>query len=192
MPRFALLLLALACALAPLPQPAQAQVKRCTAADGSLIYTDRQCADIGASERLPSPAAASGGAYLRRNVCTRSVQDLSFALGSAIQSGDANQIAGLYDWAGMGTTAANHVMDRLQVIARRTLVDVQPLYAGGDPGGDDGVAAFDEATGQLIARPHAPSRLVGLRIEQVLGNGVTPSRTVFGLRQRLGCWWVRL
>ena len=29
-------------------------------------------------------------------------------------------------------------------------------------------------------------------LEQTLGNGSTPSRTVFGLRKHLGCWWVRL
>ena len=33
-----------------LPGAAQAQVRRCTAADGSLVYTDRKCNDIGAAE----------------------------------------------------------------------------------------------------------------------------------------------
>ena len=29
-------------------------------------------------------------------------------------------------------------------------------------------------------------------VEQTLANGSTLSRTTFGLRQRMGCWWVRL
>jgi hypothetical protein len=32
---------------------------------------------------------------------------------------------------------------------------------------------------------------VALRLEQTLGNGVTPSRTVFGLTRHYGCWWIK-
>ena len=35
----------------------------------------------------------------------------------------------------------------------------------------------------------APS---GLRLEQTLANGSTPSHTVLGLRRYLGCWWITL
>ena len=34
--------------------------------------------------------------------------------------------------------------------------------------------------------------ILGLHVEQILSDGYTPSRTVFGLRRRLGCWWVHL
>jgi len=43
-----------------------------------------------------------------------------------------------------------------------------------------------------VAKPPRKPRLIGLRVEQTLANGSTPSRTNFGLRQRMGCWWVRL
>lgn len=172
-----------------LPLTAAAQVKRCSTQDGGLVYTDRKCEDIGARERLPPPVTTSGGAYLRRNVCARSIQDLSHSLSSAIQSGDANRIAGLFDWAGMGTTAANRVMDRLELIASRTLVDVQPVFAGSAPPDDD-VATFDPDTGQLLQR--AAPRLAGLRAEQIQANGHTPSQATFWLRQRMGCWWLHL
>jgi hypothetical protein len=33
---------------------------------------------------------------------------------------------------------------------------------------------------------------VALRVEQTLANGSTPSRTVFGLRRHLDCWWITL
>jgi hypothetical protein len=176
------------------PCAVKAQVRHCTAADGSVVYTDRKCDDIGASERIaPSPMA--GGSALPgryRNVCARTVQDLVYSFSSALQSGDANQVAGVYDWAGMPTSSAYRVMSRLDAIARRPLVDVQPMYSGGTNAHGDGVIEFDESTGEVISHPPRKPRLIGLRVEQTLADGSTPSRVNFGLRQRMGCWWVRL
>lgn len=186
-----LLCLFLVCLFTP---AAHAQVRHCTAADGSLVYTDRKCDDIGASERAAiSPmyrGYAPGSRY--RNVCARTVQDLVYSFSSALQSGDANQVAGVYDWAGMPTSSAYQVMSRLDAIARRPLVDVQPMYAGGSNAHGDDVIEFDEGTGEVVAKAPRKPRLIGLRVEQTLANGSTPSRTTFGLRQRMGCWWVRL
>ena len=74
----------------------------------------------------------------------------------------------------MGSSNANRVMDQLQRIAARPLVDVREAHAD-DEGGGSGAGP-----------------ILGLRVEQVLSDGYTPSRTVFGLRRRLGCWWVHL
>lgn len=176
------------------PSLVKAQVKRCTAADGSVVYTDRKCDDIGATERIaPSPmygGSALPGRY--RNVCARTVQDLVYSFSNALQSGDVNQVAGVYDWAGMPTSSAYQVMSRLDAIAKRPLVDVQPMYSGGTNAYGDDVIEFDETTGQVINKPPRKPRLIGLRVEQTLANGSTPSRTNFALRQRMGCWWVRL
>jgi len=172
--------------------PAAAQVRQCVGADGGVVYTDRQCIDIGATERLVSPGAgvASGGARLHRG-CARSVQDLVYELSNAIYASDVNQLANVYDWAGMSTSNGYRLMTRLASIAKRPLVDVQPMYSGGtDPYAD--IVEFDAETGQVISPPPRKPRLIGLRVEQTLANGSTPSRTVFGLRQYLGCWWVRL
>lgn len=192
MPRLAFLaLLAFACPW--WSAPADAQVRQCIVGDGSLVYTDRKCEDIGGRERPATSATAGiGGARLYRGGCARSVQDLAYSLGGAIQSGDANQIAGMYDWAGMSTSSAYRLMARLEAIARRPLVDVQPMYAGGANEYGDDVIEFDAETGEVVAQPARKPRLVGLRVEQTLDGSGTPSRTVFGLRQHLGCWWVRL
>ncbi|HWS77398.1 MAG TPA: hypothetical protein VN205_03370 [Thermomonas sp.] len=191
MPRIAALLLLLPCLL--LPHRALAQVRQCIGGDGALVHTDRKCEDIGASER-PAPEAAIGigGQALYRGGCARSVQDLVYSLGNAVQSGDANQIAGLYDWAGMSTANGYRLMARLEAIAKRPLVDVQPIYTGGSNEYGYDTIEFDDETGTVVSRPARKPRLVGLRVEQTLANGTTPSRTVFGLRQHLGCWWVRL
>jgi hypothetical protein len=45
----------------------------------------------------------------------------------------------------------------------------------------------DAAPPPRIQRPP-----VALRVEQTLANGSTPSRTVFGLRRNMGCWWITL
>lgn len=185
-----LLLLAAAC----LPQAAQAQVRRCTMADGGLVYTDRKCEDIGATERLSSNSLAGISNNQPYRGCARSVRDLAYSLGIAIQSGDVNQLAGLYDFSGASTASGYRLMERLEIIAKRPLVDVQPMYSGGyDPYSDPdaGIVQFDQ-DGKVIQRRVARPQLVGLRVEQTLANGSTPSSTVFGLRKNLGCWWVHL
>ncbi len=176
--RFLVALLLLLAGLAPM-QPANAQVKHCLMADGTRLYTDRKCADLGASEYRAPPPPPAGSAYSRQTTCARNVQDLAYALDEAIRSGDANRIAGLYDWAGMRSATARGVMDRLQVIASRALVDVRSMRAGDTADADP-----------YAAEPAGP--VIGLRVEQVLADGYTPAHARFGLRRRMGCWWVRM
>ena len=163
--------------------PATAQVRRCTGPDGTTIFTDRPCQDLGAVERVPHAAASAiAQTHLYRNVCSRNLQDLVYALTAAVDSRDVNEFAGVYDWAGMSTRTGYAIMDRLQAIVQRPLVDVTPVYRASDtpPDGD----YYPQTTVR-----HVP---VGLRLEQTLANGSTPSQTVFGLRSYLGCWWVNL
>ncbi|HVR81885.1 MAG TPA: hypothetical protein VHF02_07375 [Luteimonas sp.] len=161
--------------------PSHAQVRRCTGPDGGAIFTDRRCGDIGATDRVPH---ASGGQAARfyRGGCARNLQDLIYELTAAIDSGDANRLAGVYHWVGMSSSAGYAVMGQLDAIARRPLVDVVPVFPGSTNGeGDD---YYPQTTVRRMP--------IGLRLEQTLSNGSTPSRTVLGLRQYLGCWWVHL
>lgn len=177
-------------AIAP-AAPAHAQVRRCTSSAGNVVYTDRQCADIGASALvLPmSPSAGNTGSALR-SMCARDVRDLAFGLESAFQSGDANRIAGLYDWTGMGTAVANRLMDHFARLASRTFVDVQPVYS--DPGVAADTASSDQPAGSdgAAPTPRPTRRLIGLRVELVLSDGHTPAHETFGLSRRMGCWWI--
>jgi hypothetical protein len=75
----------------------------------------------------------------------------------------------------MSTRQGYDVMRRLQAIVDRPLVDLQPIF----PGGDDGA--------------YVPGRApTGFRVEQTSANGTTPVRAVFGVRKHLDCWWVTL
>ena len=173
--------------------PAQAQVKRCSLPDGSLIYTDRQCADIGAQERV-NPVQPAGGTYQRRMLCARNPQALADGLAAAVQTGDANRIAALYDWTGMGSSTANAVMDRLQAIAERNLVDVQVVRSRAADADTSTPQRFDETSGQLLtptAPAPAPARVLGLQLSQVQKNGYTPINTRFGMHRRMDCWWLQ-
>jgi hypothetical protein len=190
-------LLALACATGVLwPAGVDAQIRRCTAPDGQVIFTDRACADVGGTDR-PAPAVHSpvygGKAYARG--CSRSLRDLIFEVTAAIDSRDVNRLAGVYNWTGMSNRSGYAVLGRLDAIANRPLVDVSAILPAPqlsvDAGGDMTVSGAVDARaypGATVVR-RSP---VALRVEQTLANGSTPSRTVFGLRRHMGCWWVVL
>ncbi len=173
--------------------PAQAQVRRCATASGNVVYTDRQCDDIGASPVLApiSPVGAGNGGNALRSMCARSVRDLAYGLESALQSGDVNRIASIYDWTGVANATAERLMDRFDAMAARGFVDVQPVYAAARMETDPDPSAAAVADPAQPPPAPGPQRLVGLRVEQVLSNGRTPSHTVFGIVQRMGCWWIR-
>jgi hypothetical protein len=78
------------------------------------------------------------------------------------------------------------VMDRLDAIARRPLLDVSPVSAEPEADTTIGPGAADVPR-TTVRRPP-----VGLRLEQTLANGITPSQTVLGLRRHFGCWWITL
>lgn len=167
-------LLALALVLPPAVREARAQVRRCELPDGQTVYTDKRCDAIGAAERrIPPPGQAQFRNY--RAACARTMRDLYFEVSAALESRDVNRLAAVYHWPGMSTRQGYDVMRRLQVIVDRPLVDLQPVW----PGGDDGA--------------YVPGRLpTAFRIEQTAANGSTPMRATLGVRRHLDCWWVTL
>jgi hypothetical protein len=189
-----LLVLAFAAAVA-WPLRGDAQIRRCTAPDGQVIFTDRACVDVGGAER---PAASvhspvyGGKPYARG--CSRSMRDLIQEVTAAIESRDVNRLAGVYNWAGMSNRNGYAVLGRLDAVASRPLVDVSAILpaphlsldADGDMtvSGDVDARSYPQATVQRTP--------VALRVEQTLANGSTPSRTVFGVRRNMGCWWITL
>lgn len=154
-----------------LPAVAAAQVNRCELPNGDTVYTDRRCDSIGARPHVA--AAATPGVRSHRAACARTLRDLAYEVTASIEAHDVNRLAGVYLWSGLGTREGYALMDRLQAVVDRPLVDLQPVYAGGE----------DEAL--------APTRPpVALRLEQTSARGSTPVRAVFGLRRHLDCWWI--
>ena len=58
-----------------------------------------------------NPVQPAGGTYQRRMLCARNPQALADGLAAAVQTGDANRIAALYDWTGMGSNSAHAMME---------------------------------------------------------------------------------
>ncbi|MBC7989022.1 MAG: hypothetical protein H7Y19_05500 [Luteimonas sp.] len=178
------------------PNAAQAQVRRCSGPDGTLVFTDRKCEDVGATERVPRDALPGAG-RMYRGGCSRNLQDLIYEMTAAIDSRDVNRLASLYHWVGMSSRGSYGVMGRLDGIAQRPLVDIvalQPIRRIVVQN-DDGTRSSVDPTGvdpTYYPQASANRTPVALRVEQTLANGSTPSRTVFGLRRHLGCWWVTL
>lgn len=176
--RLTLLAAPLALLLALWPHPAYTQVRRCVSPDGTPVYTDRSCRDLGGLERRrDAPGSAPGHRY---RGCARNLPDLVFEMTTAFDMRDPNRLASVYHWPGMSGRSGNGVLSRLDAMVNRPLVDIVPVMPGG---GSDAAGYYPQDS--VRQQP------VGLRVEQTLANGITPSRTVFGLTRHFGCWWIR-
>ena len=159
-------------------------VHRCVGSDGGSVYTDKVCADIGAIEI--KPAVVSSGVQIHIRDCARSPDDLLFGVRSALDAQDVNKLAGFYQWAGVGSDESVHLMDRLEALSRRPLVDVAL------EGFETPPQALSSPTAQGANPRSGRSRPDRLRIEQTKSSeSVAPVSTTFHLQQNFGCWWIQ-
>ncbi|RNF85957.1 hypothetical protein [Montanilutibacter psychrotolerans] len=183
------LFLPLACLLAAAgwlpPGDATAQVRRCVGADGSVVFTDRRCADVGGVERRPHTGSTLSAKRAYRGGCARNLNDLVHEVTSAIDARDGTRLAGVYHWAGMSGRTAYTILERLNTIANRPLVDIAPVYPRPPMEYNEDGTPYPYPSTTVRRTP------VALRLEQTIGNTGTPSRTVFGLQRHFGCWWIR-
>lgn len=174
--------------------PAHAEVRRCTKPDGDTVYTDHRCSDVGAIEREVDPASDSaevGGGSIYRAGCPHTVQDLVFEMTLAFDAGDVNQLASLYHWADLSSSAASAAMQRLDDLVQQPLVAVVPVMAV--PALAAPTGAFDPLDPVRSYRVSAGRRPqpVAVRVEQTTGDGAMPMQTVFDLYPYFGCLWIR-
>ncbi|MFC3814867.1 hypothetical protein [Lysobacter sp. GCM10012299] len=171
--------------------PVAAQVHRCTMPDGMDVYTDRACPDVGAVEQPPRVAPASV-ARPSAGGCARNLRDLVQEINGAFDARDANRLAGVYYWTGMSGASAYNVLARLDALVQLPLVGIVPVMPA-EPEDEAAASGFAPlAEGDPAVAPSRPRRApVALRVEQTQANGVTPSRTVFGLQKYFGCWWIK-
>jgi hypothetical protein len=181
--------------------PAAADVRHCVLPDGQSVFTDRSCSEVGGVEQTQQQPAVVGNVEKKRAPgCARNIDDLLFEMNTAFQAHDANRLAGVYHWTGMSGSTAYNVMERLDAIVQRPLVEIVPVMPEEEtaPPAADPVPpypAFTDAPGQTPAEtpagPPRPRGPVALRVEQTQQNGSTPARTVFGLQKHFGCWWIK-
>ena len=179
--------------------PAAADVRHCVLPDGQSVFTDRGCAEVGGVEQTEQRPVVGNVEKKRAPGCARNIDDLLFEMNTAFGAHDANRLAGVYHWAGMSGSSAYRVMERLDAIVQRPLVDIVPVMPEDEPAPVAGPApsypAFADAELHAVAAeapmvppPRVP---VAVRVEQTQENGITPSRTVFGLQKHFGCWWIK-
>jgi hypothetical protein len=191
---FLFLLCLFGAALCFAPAPAHAQkVQRCTSMSGETVYTDKHCEDIGAMDRLPRAASAGAdGSSLYRSGCSRTLSDLVQQITAAIDNKDVNRLASIYQWTGVSNASANGILNRLEAIVQRPLVDIVPIRPRPPPIVDENGLVVDENSDGYYPQTAIRQRPVGLRLEQTLANGSTPSQTVFGLHRSYNCFWISL
>ena len=192
-----------AAAFISISAPVHAQkVQRCTTLSGEKVYSDKPCEDIGAIDRLPSlpsDPSARGSSSLYRGGCSRTLSDLVYQISAAVEAHDVNRLASVYQWSGISNASANRILDRLEAVVNRPLVDIVPVRAEPTPEvpaplpplSEPNVAA-DQGTEDSYPQPRRQQRPVGLRLEQTLANGSTPSQTYFGLHRSYNCFWITL
>lgn len=151
-------------AMLPLSQPVRAGggIQRCESADGSAVYTDRACATLGAKAvpisgelltRIARDEAANpsmSDAYAdastaptistvaRRSPsagCARTTTQLSMDLQGSLALHDVNRLAESYHWVGQSHQQAQQLMQRLDQLAARSLLEAHFFDAQIGPGG---------------------------------------------------------
>ncbi|MGB3394682.1 MAG: DUF4124 domain-containing protein [Stenotrophomonas sp.] len=192
--RTVLFLLALCIALLLSPAAHAQQVNRCTDAQGRTVYGDQSCETMGARARLPPDTRATGSHGLYRDSCARRLSEVVTQIRAAVDARDANRLSGIYLWNGLSNANATRVMDHLDAIVQRPLVDIAPVYPDDPALGPADVLASNDASGTIFITnmPATPPRPVALRLEQTLGNGHAPARTVLKLRRQYDCFWISL
>jgi hypothetical protein len=168
-------------------------IQHCIGADGSVVFTDRGCAELGATDAPPPGAADAEATHFAPKSCARTRGALVDGVRDALDARDENRLASYYHWTGMGTRAAYDLMDRLHGFVERPLVDVQ--LARSEPRRDP--YALDSAVPPLWspllpppppARPRAPDLV---RVDQMRGQkDVASEVTYFHLTPNAGCWWI--
>ena len=180
-------------------------IRRCQADDGTMVYTDKPCAELDARpialpEKRPEPGTGdasarpppgssmigSDGALSlgigARDDCLRRTDTLLFEIRAAIESRNVNRLAGVYDWAGKDAGAAGAILERLSRIVERPLAAVEFRYP--EPGFDEDPAAIPSAA------PRA-ERPAGVRIVQEAPGELVPSfEEDLRLVRNADCWWV--
>ncbi|MET0808434.1 MAG: hypothetical protein ABWX93_06725, partial [Pseudoxanthomonas sp.] len=93
---------------------------------------------------------------------------------------------------GISNASASRILNKLEVIVDRPLIDIAPVRPAPPPVLDEDGMVVDDNSDGYYPQTATRQRPVGLRLEQTLKNGSTPSRTVFGLRRAYKCFWITL
>lgn len=146
-------------------------IHRCIGEDDVKIFTDRACSALGSQDRVEEPVRpAVLNSPSPHYDCSRQIEIFHAQVSAALDSGDVNKLSGLYHWMEDTPNSADILMDELQVISSRRLVDVEVESVELDG---------EEQPTRLWLDQYVPER-----------PGQT-IRTDFKLVRNGGCWWLK-
>jgi hypothetical protein len=200
---FIFLMLALACS-----RFASAQdVRRCVKADGTVVFTDSVCTEQEQEKLQPEPATTPNSAtrigtrpYISLPPsCNRSPDDLLYGIRSAINMNDVNQLAKQYHWVGITDAQAEQLMNRLELLVKNPLIDIQLLFPASIENeqllsntGVDPASVLDLVDDTYAVPQQRRSTPYALRISQYLSNTNSQTQSsTFRLQRHFDCWWIR-
>ena len=196
-----LLLFTIACWVQPVqaqaPAPQEKQIRRCTSPSGKVIYTDQKCNAVGA---VSTPAGRRSYAYdTPRISCHHQLRSLLGELRFALVNHDTNRLASLYHWPGISAEGGYRIIERLDQLAERRLVNVTVQRPANRVAAEPAVAVAAPGFARWMEARQRPSNSsprvapTAIRVTQTASNGGDSQRqTVLRLHRRLGCWWVGL
>ena len=137
-------------------------VHRCTGRHGEIVFSGMPCT---AGSALGARATVGAPSALDARTCPHSREELVDRVAAAIGRRDANALAGLMRWGGVGAGAADGRLRVLRELAARPLL------------------AIDEYTGSEM---HAD----GLRVRTGSGDSGGGREHDFGIGIAAGCHWL--
>jgi hypothetical protein len=191
-------ILACSAVLLCLTHSAMAQdIKRCQRSDGSVVFTDGFC-EADQTEKATAPASTTPGrpAPYRQGIppppaCNASPDELLYSVKSAIDMQDINQLAKHYHWPGVSSGQSKSILDRLELLVNRPLLDIRLSYRDGPATPEPPSSSWQDAL-YGAPSPEPGLRPYGLKVVQNRSrNDQSVLATQFQLQHYFHCWWIR-
>jgi len=182
------LLVIAALAIAPCVAHAQATVYRCIGEHGEISFSSTRCAGASApSSDAPSTIAPEGSRA--KSTCPASAEALRDVVAEAFSRRDANTLAGVMRWDGVGSGAATSRMRELADLTARPLlgIDIDAGYDARpqrDPRDD---AYFQPDESAPAPRRDSDDALLVIHTGSLDGGA---SEHEFRLTPAGGCYWL--
>lgn len=161
----------------PLPARLLARITR----DEAMEQRRNPLAGTVDASRPLDPGAIPIGRRSPASGCAKSANQLALDLRGALALGDVNRVAESCHWAGMSAKSGRHVMDRLQDLSTKKVMD-SAYYGGGFSGLSDGATLLASTDGVQAGD-------TGI-LQLVLGRDEVRSVIDFDVHRYSGCYFV--
>ena len=177
-----------ALATVPCAAPAQTSVYRCIGEHGEISFSSTRCA--GASAAMPSdpnaPATIAPEGSRAKNTCPASAEAVRDVVAEAFARRDANTLAGVMRWDGVGSGAATSRMRELADLTARPLLGID-IDAGYDARPRDDTYDAPDEPAPARARRDTDDAMLVVHTGSLDGG---PSEHEFRLTPAGGCYWL--